>query len=699
MEERVVVIPRSKSPVLAYVEGTENDGAVLVLRAEDGARFRFPADRVLATYPIVLVGEPIKTPRSERPTEDLFRSVRHFSPPFRDWLALRSTMEDGEQIEIRDVDTRQRVQAMCGPVAVALGLAEAAPWFRRRGTTLTAVPMKEALQELFHLHDGEFVAAGDAAVRDWWPRRADGVPDGWQDPAGDVGVRARIALERARFFEIDYEPDPDVAAAGALDALVDWALGGDVAGDARGKQLARSLGLPDDPDQLLEQLVDCGVLGGDVEPAPQRAGLAEGFSEEALAEAAEIVDQPISEGRADLTHVFTVAVDDADTREVDDALSIRRDGDVVELSVHISDVAASVPVGSALDAAVRDRASSLFLPDRSVLMFPPDVVLGRLSLSEDEERPSLTGVFRLDADGRVLDARFVRSLVRLTRRVTYEETRDPAALGPDAETGRLLVRVAEALRVQRERRGARLLRLPSQKVTVEDGVPKVALRLQDAPGDVAVSEAMVLHNTRAGELLADAGFAALYRGQSSEAPAGRRIPEPGDPLYASRIRRTFAPTHTSADPLEHAGLGAPAYAQCTSPMRRYADLVNQRQLAAAAHGEPPPYDRDTIAALAPALHDRERAVRHAADARTQYWVARAVESGRQRTLHGVLSKAPRRGLGSVWVPELCRELPLRAPRGWRAPREGTRADWRVAAVRPFRGRIELAPPEGDDSIA
>lgn len=684
----VVAVPRSHSVVLAAVVGATESGAKLHLIAEDGARFRFPADRALVRCAGLLAGGP------EADVRGLLAAVRARIPPFDDWLALHAQVGEGGRADVRELARAAALPGDEGALAVALGALRAEPWFRRDGIAFEAVPMRQALERLYQIHDRVFREAGDAAVRSWWPGRLGGVPDGWQDPGGEVGERMRSALERARFFELDYVPAEDVAAGAALAALTSWALGGDVSGDGRGKELARTLGLPDDPDQVLEELIDCGAVPADVEPAPHRAGLTGPFPEEALAQAGTVPAEPLGAGREDLTHEFAVAVDDADTREVDDALTVRRDGDDVVLLVHIADVARAVAPGTPLDAAVRHRASSLFLPDHSVLMFPPELVVERLSLAVGEPRAALTGVFRLAPDGHVRAARFTRSMVRLARRVEYEDTRDPTALGPDGDTGRLLVRIGEALRVARERRGARILRLPSQKVTVEDGVPQVALRLQDTPGDVVVSEAMVLHNTQAGEALAAAGVPALYRGQSGALPEGREVPEPGDALYAPLIKRTFAPTETSVEPLEHAGLGAPAYVQCTSPMRRYTDLLNQRQLAAAAHGEPPPHARDEVAALVAVLHERERAVRHAADARTQYWVARAVaESGRD-TLRGVLAKAPRRGLGAVWVPELCRELPLRAPRAWRAPPVGVEAEWRVAAVRPLRGRIELAPTDG-----
>jgi hypothetical protein len=93
----------------------------------------------------------------------------------------------------------------------------------------------------------------------------------------------------------------------------------------------------------------------------------------------------------------------------------------------------------------------------------------------------------------------------------------------------------------------------------------------------------------------------------------------------------------------------------------------------------------------PLLLARERAVRTAADDRVDHWVARSFEGRVGAPVDGTLSRVPRRGLGAVWVPSLCRELPLRPPAGWQSPPEGTTAAWRVARVAPWRGRVELEP--------
>ncbi len=697
----VIAVPRSRAIVLAAVlppgsdsakggaprKGTSARPGTLALVAEDGARFRFPEAHAILRV-------TVKDGRDADDPETRIAALRARLEPFTDWLALKASFKEGERFSVEQAAEAVGLGGVKGRLRVALGVAAAEPWFRRDGAELIVVPTREALEKLFHMNVATFSSTGDALVADWWPNRAEGIPGGWVDPAGDIGTRARIAAEQANFFDHEYTPDEDTAAAAAVAALIVWAMAGETATDQRGRELAKRVGLPDDPDHVLEALVEVGALGSDVDPATHRAGLAAPFDEDVTAAATTLANRPFRPAdREDFSDLFAVAVDDSGTREVDDAISLRRVGDDWELLVHIADVASVIDEGSALDAIAATRASSLFLPDRSVLMLPEDLVAERLSLAVGESRPALTGVFRLSDTGEVLEARFTPSIVRLSRSVRYAETRDPAVLGESAVDGARLVALAGTLRAARAAAGARILSLPSCKVVVEDGAPRVGLRVQDTPGDLVVSEAMVLHNAQAGEALAAAGAAGIFRGQGAENPSGRTIPERDDPLYAWRIRRTFAPTETSSAPLVHSGLGVGAYVQCTSPIRRYGDLVNQRQLTAVARGEAPSRSAEDLAALIPVLQERERRVRRAADTRSAYWMARAVETDSGGTIVGVLAKAPRRGLGSVWVPGLCRALPLRAPRGWTAPPEGTEAEWRVAAIRPFRGRVELAPAE------
>ncbi len=244
MDVDVVAVPRSRSVILAAVQDETAEGAVLSLVAEDGARFRFPADRALARVRIASDAASDGGDGGGDEPESALRRLRERLSPFADWLPLHAALGAGETLSIEDVARRAGLEGGRGVLCVALGALQAEPWFRREGALLHAVPMRDALLGLYRVHEAAFASAGEAALRAWWPRRADGVPAAWEEPGGEAAARARVAVERARFFEPDYVADEAVAAAAALAALAAWSLAGDAsdAPDARrGRELARGL--------------------------------------------------------------------------------------------------------------------------------------------------------------------------------------------------------------------------------------------------------------------------------------------------------------------------------------------------------------------------------------------------------------------------------------------------------------------------
>ncbi len=652
MTHDVVVLHRRERVALAAVvsERPSADGAgMLTLVAEDGARFAFPASQALVRT------SDVPPPAAGEETAKWLARLRAEATRAVDWREVHARAAENASYDVGALAGLAGLEGSLGRLAAALASAGAEPWFRRDGVRFVAARRADAEAKVARIEATKLAHAEDDALRAWWPRRAD-VP-----APGDCR--------------------------GALDSLSDFALRGQVHDAERGRVLAAKIDVPE-PDQVLEALVAVGALPVGVNPAPHRAGLVADFRRGSIDESARVAATPVDiAGREDLTALHAVAVDDAETTEVDDAISLRETPDGVEVLVHIADAAALVPVGSPLDKDAAGRISSLYMPESAVSMLPRPLV-ARLSLEEGVAREALTGAFRIDGNGRVAASRFFRSVVRITRRLTYEQTAEAPVLAPTEEASRRLVSVAERLRAARREAGAVLVSLESLKVTAEGGVPRLAVRHQATPGDLVVAELMVLFNRESARALAAADVPAFYRTQDPP-----RDPEPSadDPLYPIRARRRFAPSSVSIEPGRHAGVGADQYLQATSPIRRFADLVNQRQVAAVATGAKPPYRHADLERLVGHLIERERAVRSASDDRSDFWVARAFESRVGDTIAGVLSRAPRRGLGAVWVPSLCRELPLRPSPGWIAPAEGTAAEWRIARVAPWRGRIELEP--------
>lgn len=494
----------------------------------------------------------------------------------------------------------------------------------------------------------------EEALLAWWePRR--GAPGGLAEPPADPDARER------------------------LEALRAYALAGDHAPDAAwSRHLAKRLG-HDGPDALLAELERGGALPRHVNEVPHRLALPLEFGEPARATAAALAALPPPRGE-DLRARYAVAIDDAGTREVDDAFAAWPDGDDVCVAVHIARLDDLVPPEGALEREALRRATSVYFADGTVPMLPEE--LGeRASLSAGHDRGAVTLLARVAPDGEVRDVRFTASVVNVGQCLGYED----APQGPAAAVLEHALRAAAALRAARLRRGAVQLSLPQLKLSLEDGVPSIKAGRTETVSHLAVSELMILFNAALGQTLRDARVPALFRTQ----PKAVRLParEVTDPLYAPLSRRGLPPTIVSIEPGPHRMLGAEAYVQGTSPIRRASDLLAQRQLLAVMAGAPAPYDRPAMERLKAALELVEKRAQRAMDERERYWLVEWF-ARRAEPLQGVVSRLDGpRGL-MVYLPEVDREVPLRMPSP-PPPRLGDRLLVRVARAAPRERSVLL----------
>ncbi len=289
----------------------------------------------------------------------------------------------------------------------------------------------------------------------------------------------------------------------------------------------------------------------------------------------------VGEISADLPTADVVAysVDDTSTTEVDDALSVTRlDGDIVRIGVHIAAPGLAITRGSDLDKLARTRMSTVYIPGLKIPMLPNELI-DAFSLDAGKPKPALSLYVTANlATGELLstETRIERILVRENLRhnlldefVTDEALADPQSDLPYAEWLRPLWAYAQHLSKQREEvRGK-----PENNNRVEysfvldgpyddpDTPVQLVPRRRNAPLDRLVAEYMIMTNNIWGGLLAQHGVPGIYRSQQM-----------------GRVRMS---THA----LPHESIGVPQYAWCTSPLRRYVDLVNQWQLIATVeHG-------------------------------------------------------------------------------------------------------------------
>jgi exoribonuclease-2 len=317
------------------------------------------------------------------------------------------------------------------------------------------------------------------------------------------------------------------------------------------------------------------------------------------------------------------SIDDPETREVDDVLTLTREGDEWRVDIDIADVAAWVEAGDPVDREAARRASTAYLPTGPITMLPERLGCELASLHTDAPRPALRATVWLDPDGLPLRHRLERVCILVQKRLDYETADALLAQGDEggplaASLGRLSA-LAERLAARRRAEGAFSFARTEWKVKVEPGGEIHVRRLQpDTPSRRLVAEMMILVNRLAAQEAAAAQVPLIYRVQAR--PSGP-LPEllPDDPQAFEKLRGLLQPASLSLEPGWHFGLGVPAYTQISSPLRRYADLVAQRQLSAALSGEAPPYGQKELLKILANAESTERELKRVEAATTQRW--------------------------------------------------------------------------------
>ena len=410
-----------------------------------------------------------------------------------------------------------------------------------------------------------------------------------------------------------------------LDMVVDYVAVGDSSTAARAaKGWLRHLGGgPDQRRTGFDALVARGVFDPDEFLTLRRLRVPTSFSAEALAaaEADELAHPTVDEGRRDLTDLDVFTIDEASTVDIDDGLSLRQTEDGYEVGVHIVDAAALVKVGGTLDQAARERMTSLYLPENTLPMLPRALSESRGSLSQGSNRRAVSLLMQWSRDHQLLDWELSRSTVCSRRRYTYTEA--DAALDTDsADEGhalRILQAIAQTLRADRMADGALEMERPEVKVAVDaERNITVSVTPVPTPARRMVAEFMVLANQLMGERLRDCGVPAIYRTQ--DPVSMEDVPDTSvDAVRHYHILRQIRPSRLTTTPGPHALLGVEPYVQATSPLRRYLDMVVQRQLTSAIDGFDPPYSPDDLKGLIGEADATLRDLNRAEDERKRYW--------------------------------------------------------------------------------
>ncbi len=290
------------------------------------------------------------------------------------------------------------------------------------------------------------------------------------------------------------------------------------------------------------------------------------------------------------SEVKAFSIDDATTTEIDDAFSVQPLSlGSFRIGIHIAAPALGILPGSQLDQAAAKRLSTVYLPGKKITMLP-DEVIQHFTLVESGYSPALSLYLDVSDDFTVMTKQSKIEMIQVDANLRHdsleqlfnEETLRRKILDyPFAKELELLWNFAkkmEALRgkendINNEKIDYSFL-IDGERVTIQE-------RRRGSPIDKVVSELMIYTNTEWGKQLAEEGVAAIYRNQSG-----------------GKVRMSLSPA-------PHQGLGVSQYAWSSSPMRRYVDLINQRQLIALLTGAPPPYTKTSHELMA-SMHNFEQ---------------------------------------------------------------------------------------------
>ncbi len=269
--------------------------------------------------------------------------------------------------------------------------------------------------------------------------------------------------------------------------------------------------------------------------------------------------------------VAAFSIDDAATTEIDDAFSIQwLEGGSARVGIHIACPALGIPPGSQLDDIARNRLSTVYFPGDKITMLP-DAVISHYTLIQGQHCPALSMYLEVATDFSIQNMETRLEAVRIADNLRHENldqqfNEDTIGSGSDYSYRRELEWLWGFASTLEAARGAtNQTNRQDYNFKIEGNRVAIVPRKRGSPIDKVVAELMILANSRWGTWLKDKGIPGIFRNQS------------------------MGKTRLATQPGIHQGLGVENYAWSSSPLRRYVDLLNQRQILSLVQDLAPPY--------------------------------------------------------------------------------------------------------------
>ncbi len=325
--------------------------------------------------------------------------------------------------------------------------------------------------------------------------------------------------------------------------------------------------------------------------------------------------------RQDFTDVPAITIDGQATLDFDDAISLERVQDGYRLGIHIVDVGHFVKKGDKIDQEALSRGSSIYMPDGKIPMLPACLAEDLCSLKAGELRPAISTMVNLDPFYGIIDYEILPSLIKVKQRYTYYDVNQ---LLDELEDIADFREIALKFRQTRLDDGALQISLPEINVWIDANGEITVNRInRESPGRMLISELMIMANWLMAGYLKEQGLPAIYRSQPG--PKERLFKGDEGSLFQNAMQRRLLNRFIlNSEPDHHSGLGLEAYITATSPIRKYFDLVTQRQVRAAL-GKETPYSIAEIDDFINILAQTTGNVARIQQNRMRYWVLRYLE--------------------------------------------------------------------------
>ena len=315
--------------------------------------------------------------------------------------------------------------------------------------------------------------------------------------------------------------------------------------------------MPESAHQLLLKIKYWSEL---TNPYPERHKI---FRDEELT----IVSNEVN--REDLTHLKCYAIDNSDSSDADDAISIEGN----RIWIHIADVASQVEIDSHLDIYAQKRASNLYLPDQIIHMLPPEVS-DMCSLGQNDKSSALSVSFNM-VNSQISDIKIAQSMIKVTK-ISYENADKELK---ENEVLSKLSAIATSHKAFRNDNGAIKLDLPNVDVKVKDNKVNIKVQVESSSREL-VAEMMVIAGRAVAQFANENKISMPFLTQEVGSFSEETMNNKENLTFSQAFQATrgFKRSKISTKPLLHAGLGLSSYVRVTSPIRRYLDLLAHQQL-------------------------------------------------------------------------------------------------------------------------